>query len=150
MTTESEISQAEQVAQLPPPEKRTDFRTEFIAGMRELADWLEDHPDVKRPSIWTTTINIFAADKEKLIELRRATGLSQKVEAGEFFMFRKEFRGGWKVDLNVNKQHTCERVKVGTKVVPAKPPRSIELPAEPEKVEDVYEWKCPETILASE
>lgn len=40
----------------------------------------------------------------------------------------------------------CEKVQVGTKVVEATEEQVI--PAQPEREEPVYEWKCPESILA--
>lgn len=126
--------------------EQTRQRTEFIAGLREMADFFDARPDLKTPSQHIkTNINLFAKDKAELLELRRQMGNVVKREWGtfnEYIALRKAFRGGFSIDVNILKDNTCERVKIGEEVVPAKPARTIELPAEPEKTVEKYEWHC--------
>jgi hypothetical protein len=123
-------------------------REEYIAGLREFADWLEAHPDFKMPW-YGHTVNVFCDKVADFVEARRAAGLRDKTADPNYIMFAQKFSGGWKLDININKEKTCERVKVGEEIVPAKPARTVELPAEPEKVVEKYEWKCPESIIAA-
>lgn len=122
-----------------------DPRMEFIAGLRELVDWYEAHPECRPPH--SCSVDLFAHSKEEFIEMRRQAGCQEKATVGDWMIFRKDFRGNVRIDINISKENTCERVKVGTRIIPAQPARVIELEAAPEKVEDVYEWKCPEAIL---
>jgi hypothetical protein len=123
----------------------TTQRTDYIRGLREMADWLEAHPDVPAPC--SDIFNVFVKDKERFLEVRRAAGLSNKSGDANYVYFYKVFSGDIRLEINIKKELTCERVKVGEKVIPAKPARTIELPAEPEKREEVFEWRCPESLL---
>ncbi len=127
------------------PAPTIDPRAEFIAGLYELADWFYSHPECPLPGV--CTVDLFAHSKEDFLEMRRKAGVTDKVSVGDWMAFRKEFSGGVRLDINISKQNTCERVKIGEKVIEAKPARTVELPAEPEHVEELYEWRCPETIL---
>lgn len=42
----------------------------------------------------------------------------------------------------------CKLVKVGTKVIAAEPEKII--PAKPERVEDIVEWQCPDSLIADD
>ena len=57
----------------------------------------------------------------------------------------KQF-GSTKLVVHSSRGSVCEKIKVGVKVVPAVPERII--PAQEERIEEVYEYKCPESLLA--
>lgn len=116
-------------------------RTEFIAGLREMADWYEAHPDMRAPRY--ASINIFAEDKADFISLRRASGLRDKHDGDVWMYFSKHFRGELEIQINVEREKVCRRVQVGERVVPAQV-------AKPETVEPVYEWKCDSILEGTE
>jgi hypothetical protein len=123
-------------------------REQLIAGLRDVLEYLESHPDIA-PSMATTCLNLWASSKEEFLTLRRKTGASEKVTWGlndERLALRKHFRGGFYLDVNVDKEQTCQKVQVGTKVSPAHD--EIKIPAKPETIEPVYDWICPDSFLA--
>jgi hypothetical protein len=82
----------------------------MIDDFRQMLNWLEDHPSCPLPTeILIQRCNIY---------------------------FTRRF-GDLELDININKDNSCERVKVGERVIPA----------QPERTEPVYEWKCPDSLL---
>ena len=116
--------------------QRTD-KADFIQAMREQLDWLESKPDLRRP-LSTLQFDWFADTKEEYLELRRAAGVNAKLDRGPYLSFSLPFRRNNIAFINIEKEKTCKRVKVGTKTVAATP----------EREEDVYEWQCDEPLLA--
>lgn len=122
-------------------------RTEFIAGLREMADWYESRPELRAPD-YIDPFTFFARNKEHFLELRRAADLHHKEEScGEWLCFNKRCRGKVRLQITIEKEKTCRRVKVGERVLPAVPEHTV--PAQPERVEEVYEWRCDEPLLAN-
>jgi hypothetical protein len=120
-------------------------RAEFISGIRSLADWMEQHPSMPTPSSMGVA-NIYAGSRARLLELRHACGLKDKATFhDEYVGFRKTFSENVRLEVFCTKDKTCKRVQVGEKVIPATPEMLV--PGKPERVEPVYEWKCPESIL---
>ncbi len=130
------------------PAPSVDPRAEFIAGLYELADWFYSHAECPIPC--QCQVDIFAHSKEQFLEMRRQAGCTEKATVGDWMIFRKKFSGGVRIDINISKENTCRRIKIGERTVEAKPARTVELPAEPEHVEEIYEWRCPEAILSAE
>ena len=60
-----------------------------------------------------------------------------------FFILRREF-GAVALEVNVQRSLICERVKTGTRIVPAEPAKVI--PPTEEREEEVFEWKCGEVL----
>lgn len=114
-------------------------RAEFINGLRDLANWYGEHPDLEAPGAYGG-FNIYTQSPEHFAELRRILGVSEKQSVTDTIYFRKSFGSYVKLDININKEKTCEKVKVGTRIVPA----------QPERVEEVYEWKCAPILEAAE
>jgi hypothetical protein len=121
---------------------------EHIARMSRMIEFLAANPDLppaiiseQRIDFWPTHHGIDAAEV-----IRRYGSMEKVVESihDTLFILRKQM-DGFRVEFNFHRETVCTRVKVGQKVTPAKP--AVVLPAEPEKVEDVYEWKCPESLL---
>lgn len=117
-------------------------RHDFIAGLRLMADWYEANPEMPATDL---TVNLFAHTKDEFLSMRRAGGLKHKGECGDWLVFSKSFTNCLRLEVNIKKEKTCSRVKVGQRVVPAQPER----PATPERVEDIYEWVCPQTLLGT-
>ena len=109
----------------------------------ELGQWLLEHPGFD-PG--TTTINMFAWGDE-FKRLAKSFGACEKVIRDDYYILRKRF-GPIIFDLFSTRTSVCERVQVGEKEIPEQviPARSEEIV--PAHKEPIYEWKCPESILA--
>lgn len=121
-------------------------RIEIIAGLRELADFLESNPEVHPPYVGTM-LHVFS-DKEEFVGAMRAIGVGKKVYDDTNFIFRKDFRGGVNYSAFIARAQVCEAKVVGTRIIPA-----VTVPAQPERVieertEDIIEWECMDSLLA--
>jgi len=103
-------------------------RAEFVAGLRELADLLEKHPDIPEPIM---SANAFVDTREELAKVARL-GFWEKCEQGEWFILARNFSAGLRLEVNINRSKVCKRKVVGTRVVPARP----------ERTEEIIEWIC--------
>lgn len=113
----------------------------FIA----LGSFLAEHPDLDAV-VSEQKINVYLPD---LAKYARSIGTCEKVHEDRYYNLRKSF-GKVTVDFFAMREEVCKRVKVGEKVVP-----EHIIPARPEEVvpetkEDVYEWQCSESLLATE
>lgn len=127
---------------------------EYANSLRLIADFFASHPEIPIPHD-ATPFNYFSANsKESIARLVRALGACEKRYDAAFagsFEIHKTF-GTITFRAIADRDRVCERVVVGKKtvpetVIPAKP-------MEPERViaaheEDVIEWRCEESILAS-
>ena len=126
-------------------------KAEYVAALRCMADVIERSgldPDtyISRP-----IVNLFVADAEEMADLvRRIGGRFDKDTLGErtFFM-RRDCAGGY-IDVNASRENVCERVVTGTTKVTIPDPDFVmpEVPTVEVEVE-TFEWKCPDSILAS-
>lgn len=123
-------------------------RTQLIAGLRAMADWYEARPNL--PSGYSCDLILWTHSKQELAAVIRECGTLEKsyTKEEESVRLRKRF-GPIEFRLLAHKVDTCDRVKVGEVIEPAKPARTLELPAEPEKVVEKFEWRCHESILAT-
>lgn len=113
-------------------------RADIIAGMRELLNFLEAHPEI---AVMTQHYIVYVSADE-LKQMARIGGW-QKVYEGQFFTLRRHFSGGQKLDIYTNREAICRKVVTGTRVVPAQP-------AVEEHTEDVEEWVCDDVSLLAE
>ena len=107
----------------------------FIKGLRDFADFLQEHPSVKVPSY--VSIDAFVHTREDIIEQAKL-GHWQKVYNDTWFSLHKEFAPTLVYNINTERDVVCKRVVKGTKTLPATPERTVE---------DV-EWVCTEPLLA--
>lgn len=128
-------------------------KNEYIAGLRELADFLEsrDFPDTWKSS-WGTdesypniNVSLFTYDKETFGKLTSLLGGLEKSASESYLTSHKKLANS-SIQVHGYREMICEKVKVGTKIIPAKEAELV--PAEPEHEEDIYEWKCPDSFLA--
>ncbi len=133
----------------------TDRRTAYIAGLRQLAELLETHPDIPTPYTGGagTPLSIFCDDKEQIAALARAfPGRMDKRVDESSPTYGFELHGslaGLKIVAYVHRYEVCTRVVTGTReVTTSVPDPSVVVPMVEvtETVEDV-EWKC-EPLLA--
>lgn len=139
----------------------TDPRTEYIAGLRQLADLLEQHPDLELPFDGRShPISVYLTTKEDqrtplAAWTRVLPGRKTKSKGGthdEYFNVRVRLRG---LDFQIvaNRAEVCERIVVGTREVVTEVPDPEAVAALPkvevrEVVEDV-EWRCGPLLAAS-
>lgn len=128
-------------------------RSEFVAGLRELADWYEQHPDFPLPTYGVTAKVWPPFDRPApLADYARQLGHADKEANGMLDEFRltKHFPGDVKVIAAARREDVCER-KVTTETVYVQQP-------DPELTKDVplvdveeererVEWVCPDSIL---
>lgn len=124
---------------------------ELAKGLRELADFVESKgvgiSSGYQFTEYEVMINWFAThygDEEKtrknLRNAARAMAPCEKVYSGSYFDLRKKFGQYVTLEITADRTAVCERVEVGTEVVPARP-------AEPEKIVPKYEWVCNDTAI---
>lgn len=115
-------------------EAREKERAATIQGLRELAMFLEQHPEVPCPMVGGQ--NAFIATKAEMRALARVTSW-RKEYVGSWFTLAKDFPGDVALHLNIERSTVCRKVVTGTKVVPARPEHEVE----------EFEWVCDEPLL---
>jgi hypothetical protein len=113
-------------------------RVDAIQGLRDLADFLEQHPGVPAPTY--NTLNVGGESREDLARIARLCPW-QKDFGGEYFSLRKIFKGPLTLDVYVSRDQVCRKIVTGTRIVPA-------VEAQPEREEEVTEWVCEDALLA--
>lgn len=113
----------------------------LIDGIRNLANFLEANPQLPR-NYGEVRLLTFPDD---LAEAAKGMGFLEKKTAGAYFSLVKRFGQDVSFEFLKSREQVCERVVTGTKVIPAK--EAYLVPAEPEKTVEVFEWKCPDSIL---
>lgn len=119
---------------------------ELAVLLRKQAEVIEKLPD--RFWVNESRIGIGCKDKESVAEVARSLGGEWEKEASDIYFYLNRTVGDCKdaIYAYAERKVVCERVKVGEKVVPAQPETLV--PATPERVEEVYKWVCPDSILS--
>ena len=132
-------------------------RTDFISGLRQLADAFESRPNMEIPeygllidissSVYTYNPE-FAIDEEKsrkkLAALTRAIpGKKEKVfkDYGAFWVERK-FDGLVRYRVTASRETVCKKVLTGNKIIHPGKTEYI-----PERIEEEFTWECDEAII---
>lgn len=141
----------------------TRTRAEQIAGIYELALWLEQHPEIPIPwdlsGLPSTDVNIHAnhGDDQKAVVAAVARALPGKVDKSVwgpddfYFGLKGKAPGGIGINVIASRSEVCERVVTGTREVKKTiPDPMVTVPTieVTETVEDV-EWRCG-PVLAGE
>ena len=113
---------------------------DYVAGLRELADYLELHPELV-PQYGGQHVYMHADNADQFSALVSELGGRREKEADDYHIGVTRRFGPHEYDLYVDREQVCRKVVTGTRVVPARP-------AEPESVEDVVEWVCDDPILS--
>lgn len=114
---------------------KADLRADTIQGLRDLADFLEQHPRIGHAVV---RADGFFDDAGELRAAIRLTGGWDKRYLPSFAIYTKKFGATVELELNIDRDKVCRRVQTGTKHVDA-----VEAHDEP-----VFEWICddgPET-----
>ena len=120
-------------------------RADMIAGLRNLADFLEQTPEFDDFCLPLEVLS-FAKGKMQLAATAKLIAPCIKQTCGDWFYFIRDFGGEVRIKACIERTALCEKVEVGKRIVPARP--ETVLPATPEKEETVWEWVCPDSILA--
>lgn len=121
-------------------------KSRYAEDLRKLADFIEAHAELFEYSM-PVKIDLFAHNREEFAEKIRKMGGGDKKEQFGWFIFEKKF-GQHSIELNIQRDRVCTKVKTGTKIVSKIDPEYLETAPRIEVEEDVYEWECPESILA--
>lgn len=93
------------------------------------------------------TLTVFPCDTKENVAAWLKLGYVEKdfndSGIGLFYIIYKPDGYSLTVKAVFSRQLVCERVKTGTKLVAAQPAK----PAVEEHEEDVYEWRCPDSVL---
>lgn len=110
-----------------------DDRKEMIQGLRDLADFIEQNEAA--PVYGGLCLDVFVETPEELATITKRMGYVEKRGSGSFFYITKRF-GPVRYEINIAREKVCIKKIVGTKTIP-------------EHTEDVVEWECAESILAT-
>lgn len=120
----------------------------MAARYRQMAEYLEKHPDLPIP-VRTVTIDVFIDEdtgdsKQQLIKIARMLGHSKKDQFGSWYVLTAPVADGVQIDFNANREKVCTKVVVGQRerIVPAQ-----EAVKEHTIMEPIYEWQCDESLL---
>jgi len=119
---------------------------EYANGLRELADWIEEHPEMPRPG---PTLNVYELNsRDEAVACLKALGSCKKEYTENNFYLSREF-GPIKLAFMFYRTAVCKRrvvgvKEVGTAVVPA---RIIPEEIIPAHTEEIVEWDCGESLL---
>jgi hypothetical protein len=114
---------------------------EVVAGLRALADFLEQNPKFYLPN---PNFNLFVSDKEELAAIAREHGPVTKHWSGDYFWLRKQFGGGVDLEFNIRREQVC-KLEITKKTVTR--PKMIQDGEETVEVEE-QTWSCDEPLLA--
>ena len=131
-------------------------RDGFTAGLRAVASFLDDHPEVPLPLLDShtdhmfTTMAIYLVDEStaraELTAIARAMGTANKAASGDRFQVYRDFHG-IRVMAQAPRDQVCTRVVTG---VEDREVEEVVTPAVVRKVRkpvEVVEWRC-EPLLA--
>jgi hypothetical protein len=130
--------------------------SEFSEGLRQMADWLDSHPEFAEE--WSySTFNFYATcyTKEDFSKFAQNLGGSEKFDSYGYIGLIKAF-GPHELRLQVGKEISCERVEVGTETITRQVlsdaiPEGAKLLLDHVLVEvevPKYKWECPPSLLA--
>ena len=118
---------------------------EYAEGLRQVAAFLESHPEIQLPEATLTCYGIFSKD----VAATTARALSQggrcdKVFEDTLVTLKRDF-GPIELRYIGTRSSVCEQIRVGTRTVPEQyvaPRPATEAQLIPEHDEAVYEWRC--------
>ena len=132
----------------------TETQYAYTQGLRDLAEWLEDNPDLI-PTYGGESVFLFRRGDEPmpdfLSRIARRFGRCDKDVSDKWFYLVKSF-GPHDIRASARRDEVCEQVQVGTREVTEEipdPAHMIDVPTiTVTREEPVYEWRCPESILS--
>jgi hypothetical protein len=120
---------------------------EWADGLREIADFAEQRPELFENGTYGERFNLFAYSPEEMTRKTVMLGTSKKSAVGGYYCMTRSF-GPHKVELNIQRDKFCERVQTGTRIVEKPDPKKLEKVPTVKVEEPVYEWICPDSVLS--
>ena len=112
-------------------------RQQVIAGLRDLARFLEDHPDVKVfPYIGMV---VPFQDREEFAVTALALGRAEKKHDSHYFSLERFFGPYVRYEAFIACEKVCTRLVVGT--------RDVVEQVIPAHTEEIVEWECHESLF---
>lgn len=117
---------------------------EYVASLRLLANWYEQHPNIPTPH--DSTFVVYPLDtKEEAVDCMLALKPCEKEYEDSLFYLSRKF-GGITLKFAFYRDAICTRRVVGTEMVPEETIPEKIIPAH---VKEIIEWDC-SPLLASE
>jgi len=124
-------------------------RQDYIRGLREFANWLDERPAVPIP-YGELTVNQYCVledQRKELAAIGRAMGRADKKTTDAFFVMCREFGNGTVAyNANASRNQVCERIVKGTRKVLKPDYKNV---PQVEVEEDIVEWVCPDALLSA-
>lgn len=121
-------------------------RVAFVAGLRELADFLESRPAMRVPYS-THVFYVITTSPEEFAEQVTALGTGKKGTNGAYIDVTRQF-GPFELAVSALHTDVCERKVIGTRTVEKQvPPAGVEMVTVTEE-QEIVEWICPDSLLA--
>lgn len=116
-------------------------QAKYIAGLREIAAFFEEHPELV-PVSGETFYKFLQL--EALPQTARAMGRAQKQTLGDVYFTLTRSFGPHKLQATWDREKVCEKVVVGQEAVEERVPVIYETRT---VMRDKVEWKCPKTVM---
>ena len=124
----------------------TENAIKVTEDLRNLADWLDEHPSIV-DSLIAPSYYLFSYTEEDFREVNKQLGTFEKKTNDYGIQAVKSF-GSIKITHDINHDYVCEKKVVGTKIVTKTVAIEPAVPLEYEEIEveeDITEWVCPES-----
>ena len=121
----------------------TQEQHDYIRGLRDLADLFERVPDLVPSN--GLRVDLWPGTKEALVAIAKRIGGKAEKEVGtysELFILRWWF-GPHRLEANVMKRETCERIVTGMREVQRPNPDAPLMTV----MEEIVEWRCSDSLL---
>jgi hypothetical protein len=114
-------------------------RAQYIAGLRQIADFYDAHPEVPTPSDNHT--NYAVNTDEDARNLAKALGTFKKEYSEDMFTMSKTF-GSVQARFVFYRKAICKAKVVGVKTIEAEFVPAVEAYTRPARTVDIIEWDC--------
>lgn len=126
---------------------------DYIAGLRELADFYEQNPNINLPYEGRMcNFGIFGLSKAEIVTTVKAFGKCTKDYDANSVTILKTFPSGIKLQIYASRQEVCERIVVAKHTEPETVTPGKWVPEEvvPAREVEVVEWRCHPLLEAEE
>lgn len=120
---------------------------EVVQSLRALANFYEAHPDLILPH--EPQLSICPEGRSGMAATAKIFGSCEKNVDEAFYRLIKKF-GVIELRAIEYRSAVCERIVIGVKEIPETILPAREETIVPAHVEEIYEWHCPESLLASD
>ncbi len=126
-------------------------RSQFIAGLRAVADFYERNPAAYYDGS-RVTLSMYvcgSSARQVMAAAARAFGRCRKSCEGENFTLSRAFGGRVTVEIFCLRARVCRRLVVGLRRIPARTLPAVEESRLPAREEEIVEWRCDPLLEAA-